>query len=94
MGIKVPSNFLMVGWASGRQAEQACFLYLLVMYLPPRAEVIQKTPSNHLVSPPGQVMGSILVPWRTGGALGDLGKGGVFPPAASQRYCLRPEDAQ
>lgn len=89
MGIKIPSNFLMVGWGSGRQAEQTCCLHLLVMCLPPRAEVIQKSPSNLLVPPPGQVMGSILVPWRTGGALGDLGMGGVFPPAASQLNSLR-----
>lgn len=91
MGVQIPSNFLMVGWASGQQAEQAC---LLVMCLPPRTDVIQKTSSNHLVPPPGQVMGSILVLWRTGGALGDLGTGGVFPPAAPQLNSLRPGDAQ
>ena len=53
-----------------------------------------ENPSNHLVPPPGQVMGSILVPWGTGGALGDLGMGGVSPPAASQLNSLRPGAAQ
>ena len=70
MGIKIPSNFLMVGWASGQKAERTCFLHVLVMCLLPRAEVIQETPWKPPGATPGQVMTSVLLPSRTGGALG------------------------
>lgn len=54
MGIKIPSNFLMVGQASGQKAEHTCFLHVLVVCLLPRAEVIRKPPGNHPVPPQGR----------------------------------------
>lgn len=50
-GIRIPSNFLTVGWVSRQQAEHACFLHMLVRCSLPRAEVIQKTPRSPAPSP-------------------------------------------
>lgn len=44
MAIKMPSNFLTVGQASGHQAQCAYFLHMLVKCLFPRTEVVQKNP--------------------------------------------------
>jgi hypothetical protein len=80
--IKIPSSFLVVGQASGHQAEHACLLHMLVVRLLPRMEEIQKALEKCQAPPPGksthsescfpaqQLEARVLLP---GGKVGTLG---------------------